>query len=159
MNTLKIDFESLKKDDWSSQELENASLVVDFVQHIMNNHDFDYIKERFGNTTYLQHNRNIPDGINGVIGYVQQFLKTYPDFTYDVKHIFVDGDYVILHSHATLREAHRGNDKKGLNIVDIWRIEDGELVEHWDAVQSLDGFMRFYALMTGGAIRNPNGVF
>ena len=159
MNILKIELESLKKDNWSEQELENVNLVVDFVQHIMNNHDFDYILEKHGDTPYVQHNRTMPDGINGVVGTVKQFSKRFPDFTYDVKHILADGDYVMLHSHATINKKHRGNDKKGLNIKDTWKIENGKIVEHWDAVESIDSFMRFYGFLTGGAVRNTNGVF
>ena len=159
MDTIKINLESLERENWSAAELDNAKLVTDFVQHIMNNHDFDYILKTYGNGPYVQHNRSMRDGLSGVIDSVKQLIKRYPDFAYDVKHMFVDGDYVTIHSHATLNKKHRGNDTKGLNIMDTWRVKDGKLVEHWDAVQPLDMFMRFYALLTGGAIRNTNGVF
>lgn len=159
MDVIKIDFDSLKKDSWSEQELENAELIVDFVQHIMNHHDFDYIMKKYDNGTYVQHNRNMPDGIEGVVDTVKQLAKRFPDFTYDVKHILADGDYVMFHSHATVNKKHRGNDKKGFNIIDTWKVKDGKIIEHWDAIQPIDGFMRFNALLTGGAIRNPNGVF
>ena len=159
MNILKIDVESLKKENWSNQELENVELVADFIQHLMNNHDFDYVMDTYNNDAYIQHNRGLPEGVSGVVGTVKQFAKRYPDYTYDVKHIFADGDYVIFHSHATINKKHRGNDKKGLNIKDTWKIKDGKIVEHWDALQPLDAFMRFYTLLTGGTIRNGNGVF
>jgi len=159
MDILQINLESLKKENWSNQELENVKLIVDFVQHLMNNHDFDYIMKKYDNAAYIQHNRNIPDGIHGVVGFVKQFAEKFPEFTYDVKHILADGDYVMFHSHATTKKKHRGDDKKGLNIKDTWKIKDGKIVEHWDALQAIDGFMRFYALLTGGTIRNTNGVF
>lgn len=76
-----------------------------------------------------------------------------------MKPILADGDRVVFHSHATMKRAHRGNDQKGLNIMDHWKIRDGQIVEHWDTLQPLDRFMRFYALLTGGKIRNANGVF
>ena len=149
----------MKKENWSDQESENVRLVVDFVQHLMNNHDFDYIMEKYGDIPYVQHNRNIPDSINGIVGFVKQFSDRFPDFSYDVKYILADGDYVMFHSHATTNKKHRGDDKKGLNIKDTWKVKDGKIVEHWDAIQAIDSFMRLYALFTGGAIRNPNGVF
>jgi len=65
----------------------------------------------------------------------------------------------VFHSHATLDREHRGNDEKGMNIIDTWKIQDGKIVEHWDSIQALDGFMRFYAWISGGDIRNSNGVF
>lgn len=158
-NLIVIDFESLKKEHWSDQELANAKLVTEFVQLLMNNHNFDIIKEKYSNNPYKQHNRGIADGISGVLATVTQLSKRFPDYTYDVKNIFADGNYVSFHSHATINEKHRGNDKKGFNIKDTWRIEDGKLVEHWDAVQPIDTFMRFYTWLTGGNIRNSNGVF
>ncbi|MEM6428431.1 MAG: nuclear transport factor 2 family protein [Deinococcota bacterium] len=159
MDTLVINLEALKKDNWSAKELENVRLIADFVQKLMNNHDFDLVLNEYDNAAYLQHNRGIPDGVRGVVSVVEQFAKRFPDYTYDVKHIFADGDYVSFHSHATLNKKHRGNDKKGLNIKDTWKVKDGKIVEHWDAIQPIDGFMRFYVWLTGGAIRNANGVF
>ena len=98
-------------------------------------------------------------GIDGLVGVVEAFAKRYPDYCYDVKRIIVDGDHVVFHSHATMKKADRGNDKKGLNITDTWKLRDGQIVEHWDSIQPIDGFMRLYVLLTGGKIRNPNGVF
>ena len=159
MDILQINFDEHKKSNWSEQESKNVKLVIDFIQNLMNNHDFDYVAEEFGNDIYVQHNRGIPDGLNALIKYVKDFAQRFPEYTYDVKHIYADGDYVIFHSHATLKARDRGNDKKGLNIIDTWLIKDGQIAEHWDALQPMDGFMRFYNLMTGGEIRNANGVF
>ncbi len=156
---LVIDLQSLQKTSWTEQELANATIITDFVQNLMNNHNFDYILDRYNDSSYIQHNRNLPDKITGLAGFLKEFVKDYPDYTYDVKHIYVDGDYVIFHSHATLKKDDRGNDKKGMNIIDIWRLEDGRIVEHWDSIQALDTLMRFYSLINGGNIKNANGVF
>lgn len=156
---LVIDLDALQKPGWTEQEQANAALVTDFVQNLMNNHNFDYVLERYNDSAYVQHNRNLPDKVTGLVGFLQEFVEDYPDYTYDVKHIYVDGDYVIFHSHATLKQADRGNDQKGMNIIDTWRIEDGRIVEHWDSIQALDTFMRFYSLVSGGDIENDNGVF
>ncbi|NVD08647.1 polyketide cyclase [Vibrio sp. JPW-9-11-11] len=156
---LLIDLPTLKKSNWTEQELANAELVTDFVQHLMNNHNFDYIMQRYNDSSYIQHNRNLPDKVAGLVGFLEEFVAEYPDYTYDVKHIYVDGDYVIFHSHATLEKEHRGNDQKGMNIIDTWRIEEGRIVEHWDSIQALDFSMRVYSLISGGDIANSNGVF
>ena len=154
-----INLQSLQKSTWTDQELANATLMVDFVQNLMNNHDFNYIQQQYDNSSYVQHNRNLPDKIAGLVGFLKEFVEDYPEYSYDVKHIYVDGDYVIFHSHATLEKSDRGNDEKGMNIIDTWRIEDGKIVEHWDSIQALDTFMRFYSLVSGGNIQNNNGVF
>ena len=159
METLRIDFESLKQEHWSERELTNATLITDFVQHLMNDHNFDYVLQNFNHESYIQHNRSIGDGVPALVDFVKDFARRFPDYAYDVKHIFADGDFIVFHSHATTKEEHRGNDKKGLIMKDTWKLRDGKIVDHWDAIQPLDGFMRFYAWLTGGKIRNANGVF
>jgi predicted SnoaL-like aldol condensation-catalyzing enzyme len=42
----------------------------------------------------------------------------------------VDGDYVVLHVHAVREPGTNGN-----AIVDIFKLENGKIVEHWDVVQ------------------------
>ncbi len=159
MATPQVNLESLKKEHWSEQEKHYAALITDFVQNLMNDHDFDYVLENFNHSSYVQHNRNIGDGVQSLVEFLKEFTKRFPEYSYDVKQIFADGDSIIFHSHATLKKEHRGDDKKGLNIKDTWKIVDGKITEHWDSIQALDGFMRFYALMNGGKIRNSNGVF
>ena len=159
MATIQIDFVSLEQAHWSDLERENARRITEFVQLLMNDHDFDAVLERFGNDRYVQHNRAIPDGFPALVSYVRDFAKRFPDYTYDVKRILADGDYVHFHSHVTTRARHRGDDTKGLNISDTWRLRDGQIVEHWDAIQPIDAFMRVYLALTGGRIRNGNGVF
>ena len=154
-----IDLPSMQKANWTEKERKNAEVITDFVQNLMNNHNFDYVLANYNDSAYVQHNRNIPDTVNGLVTFLREFVEDYPEYTYDVKHIYVDGNYVIFHSHATLNKEDRGNDQKGLNIIDTWRLEDGRIVEHWDSIQALDGFMRFYSLLTGGNIENENGVF
>lgn len=159
MQTPIINFEKLNKPHWSEQARQNARKTIEFVQLIMNDHNFDEVAKHYSGTPYKQHNRTIADSIDGVIKTVGALTKTSPEFSYDVKHLYVDGDHVILHSHATLKAKHRGDDSQGLNIIDIWKIEEGNLVEHWDAVEGISFPMRLYGLMTGGAVRNDNGVF
>jgi len=125
----------------------------------MNDHDFDQVLSTHGSDNYVQHNRNIPDGIPALVAFVRDFAKRFPDYTYDVKRILADGETVTFHSHATVNSKHRGDDGKGLNIIDIWQVQNGQITRHWDAIQPLDAFMRSYVLLTGGRIRNANGVF
>ena len=151
--------EDYRRSNWSEKEVNNVQLLIDFVQKLMIDHDFDNVLEVFDNHHYKQHNRNIPDGMKSLVKYVSDFVKRYPDYTYDVKHIYADGDFIIFHSHITLKKEDRGLEKKGINVMDSWKVIDGQIVEHWDALQPMDGFMRFYFWLTGGQLKNNNGVF
>lgn len=159
MNKPSINIAALLKPHWSAQDKEKVEAVIAFIQLIMNDHNFDEVTKQYGQNSYKQHNRTMADNIEGVVKTVSDLVKTAPEFSYDVKHVFVDGDYVIVHSHATLKRKHRGDDSQGFNIIDTWRLENGQLVEHWDAVQGLSFSMRLYSLMVGGKVRNSNGVF
>lgn len=144
---------------WTDFEKENVSVVVDFFQNLMNAHDFDYTLKKYRNGSYLQHNRAIPNEIKGLVGYVKNMTKRYPEYSFNVKRITADGPYVILHSHTTLKAKHRNNEKKGFIITDTFKLEKGKLVEHWDAIQPIDTLTRLLFLMIGGDVKNTNPTF
>ncbi len=159
MDKPQINFEALKQKHWSEEEAKNVDTIADFVQHLMNDHNFDYVLEHFDNSKYVQHNRNLPDGVQGLVSYVKTFVKSFPEYSYDVKHIIASKDMVVFHSHATTKAKNRGNEKKGFIITDTWKLENGEIVEHWDAIQPLNAFFRLYVWLVGGKVRNSNGLF
>ncbi len=160
MNSPKINFEILKQDHWSDQEKSNVSIIADFVQHIMNDHNFDYILKNYGDSRYLQHNKGIPDGVAGLVEFIKNnFAKRYPEYSYDVKWIVASGDMVITHSHVTTKAKHRGNEKKGFIITDTWRLKDGKIEEHWDAIQAIQPSLRLFMWLQGGKHRNSNTQF
>ncbi|WP_196892175.1 nuclear transport factor 2 family protein [Aureivirga marina] len=154
-----IVFENFTQEHWTKQESENVKMVVDFFQKLMNEHDFDYIQKKYGQGSYIQHNRAIPNGISGLINYIKDLVKRFPEYSYDLKKVYVDKDFVIFHSHVTMKAKHRGNEKKGFIITDTFRLENGKLAEHWDAMQPIDFFSRWLFLLIGGAIRNNNPTF
>jgi predicted SnoaL-like aldol condensation-catalyzing enzyme len=155
----KIEINSHLQDHWTEQESENVKVVVDFFQHLMNEHDFEYTLNKYAGGSYIQHNRAIKNEISGVVDYVKTLTKRFPEYSFDVKRILADGDFVVLHSHCTMKEKHRGNEKKGFIITDTFRLENGKLAEHWDAIQPIDTFSRFLFLLTGGSIGNNNPTF
>ncbi len=154
-----ITFDDHLQESWTQEETDNVKLVVDFFQHLMNEHDFEYTLNKYGKGSYTQHNRAIPNEIPGLVIYVKKLVKRYPEYSFDVKRIIASGDFVVLHSHATLKAKHRGNEQKGFIITDTFRLRKGQLAEHWDAIQPIDGFMRFFFWLTGGKVNNDNPTF
>ncbi|CAG9263339.1 hypothetical protein BDI4_740030 [Burkholderia diffusa] len=79
---------------------------------------------------YVQHNPNAADGRDGFRQFVAFLRDKYPRSHSEIKRSFVDGDYVILHVHAVREPGTRGS-----AIMDIFRLEHGKIVEHWDVNQ------------------------
>lgn len=159
MKTLQIDYTEHVQSQWTEEEKNNVKVVVNFFQVLMNEHDFEMTLKNHGGGKYIQHNRAIPTNISGLTGYVKTMTKRFPEYSFDVKKIFADGDYVILHSHCTMKAKHRGDESKGFIITDTFKLNDGKLSEHWDAIQAVDLFSRFLMLLTGGSIQNSNSTF
>jgi predicted SnoaL-like aldol condensation-catalyzing enzyme len=109
----------------------NKRTVLEFYEAGLNKKDFDAASKYFG-PKYIQHNPGAPDGIEGFKTFVN-FLRTkFPNSHSEIKKAFAEGDYVILHVHAV-----REPGTLGRAIVDIFRLEDGKIVEHWDVAQDI----------------------
>src|SRR2546421_10237305 len=109
----------------------NKKAVLDFYEKGLNQKDFDAASKHFG-ATYVQHNPIAADGPQGFKAFVEFLKSKFPQSRSEVKRVFAEGDYVILHVHAMREPGTRG-----AAIVDIFRLEDGKIVEHWDVVQPI----------------------
>lgn len=110
----------------------NKKAVVDFYNKGLNEKDFAAASKHFG-ATYIQHNPNAADGPEGFKGFVEFLKAKFPQSHSEIKRVFADGDYVIVHVHAVREPGSRGS-----AIVDIFRLDAaGKIVEHWDVVQAI----------------------
>lgn len=81
---------------------------------------------------YVQHNPVAADGVDGFRKFVAFMKDKYPHSHNDIKRSFTDGEYVILHVHSVREIGVPGN-----AIVDIFKLENGKIVEHWDVIQPI----------------------
>lgn len=109
----------------------NKKTVVEFYEKGLNQKDFEAASQYFG-PRYLQHNPTAADGIEGFKKFIAFLREKFPDSHSEIKKVFADGDYVILHVHAVREKGTRGN-----AIVDIFKLENGKIVEHWDVNQPI----------------------
>ena len=109
----------------------NKKTVLEFYEAGLNKKDFEAASKYFG-PKYIQHNPGAPDGIEGFKAFIALRKEKFPNAHSDIKRIFADGDYVILHVHNVPNPGDRGS-----AIVDIFRLENGKIVEHWDVVQPI----------------------
>jgi len=109
----------------------NKATVMEFYESALNHKDFEAAVTFIGGR-YVQHNPLIADGMEGLNAFLS-FLKTnYPNLRGEIKRVFADGDYVILHTHGVRIPGERGS-----AIMDIFKLEEGKIVEHWDVIQPI----------------------
>ncbi|MDH0684894.1 nuclear transport factor 2 family protein [Achromobacter animicus] len=113
------------------QEAANKAAVLAFYEKGLNQKDADAALKYVGDR-YVQHNPNAADGPEGLRQFIAFLRDKYPASHSEIKRVFTDGDYVFLHVHAVREPGTRGN-----AIIDIFRLEGGKIVEHWDAVQPI----------------------
>lgn len=109
----------------------NKKTVLEFYEKELNQKDFEAASRYFG-PRYTQHNPNAADGPEGFKAFLQFLREKFPNSHSEIKRAFADGDYVILHVHAVREPGTRG-----VAIVDIFKLENGKIVEHWDVVQPI----------------------
>ncbi|MEA2874883.1 MAG: hypothetical protein QOF14_79 [Hyphomicrobiales bacterium] len=109
----------------------NKKTVFEFYEAGLNKKDFEAAAKYFG-PKYIQHNPGAPDGIEGFKGFLGFLREKFPNSHSEIKKVFAEGDFVILHVHAVREPGTRGR-----AIVDIFRLENGKIVEHWDVVQDI----------------------
>jgi predicted SnoaL-like aldol condensation-catalyzing enzyme len=81
---------------------------------------------------YTQHNPLAPDGPEAFVRFVEGFRAQYPQLRVDVKRTVAEGDLVVTHVHLTL-----GPEDRGSAVMDLFRLDHGKIVEHWDVIQPI----------------------
>ena len=109
----------------------NKKAVVEFYDAAINRKDFEAASKFFG-PRYVQHNPNAPDGIEGFKAFLGFLREKFPQSRSEIKRVWAEGDYVIVHVHAVRTPGTRGS-----AIVDIFKLENGKIVEHWDVIQEI----------------------
>jgi monoterpene epsilon-lactone hydrolase len=104
----------------------NKALVIEAFDALFNRRD--YVRaEAFWSPDYIQHSAHISPGRSGLF----DLVKSLPaELRYEYQLVVADGDHVILHG----RFSGHGQSANWV-VVDIVRIADGKLAEHWDVIQ------------------------
>ena len=104
----------------------NKELVLKAFDTLFNKRDYK-AAEAFWSPNYIQHSAHIPPGREGLFNLVKSLP---PTLTYEPGTIVAEGDFVMLHG----RFSGFGQATAWI-VVDILRITDGVLTEHWDVIQ------------------------
>ncbi|QWH61708.1 pyruvate kinase [Bacillus mycoides] len=121
---------SVSKDDVTEKE-KNKKMVVDFYNEVFNKHNIDIIP-KYVSEDYQQHNPFVADGRKAFMDFFKEDFVKNPNSSAEIKRVVAEGDTVALHVHS-----RTNSQDKGVAIVDIFRINNGKIVEHWDVIQEI----------------------
>ena len=108
----------------------NKKVVIDFYNKAFNEHKPTEAMQLFVGEKYIQHNPFVADGKKPFIDFFLDFYKKHPTAHADIKRVITEGNLVVLHVHSTLDEKDRGR-----AVMDIFRVENEKIIEHWDVGQ------------------------
>src|SRR5580704_3863324 len=104
----------------------NKAFVLEAFETLFNKKDFA-AAEKFWSSNYIQHSAHIPPGREGLFGLIR---RVPPEMKYENSLIMAEGDMLMLHG----RFSGLGLPANWI-VVDIVRIENGLLAEHWDVIE------------------------
>jgi predicted SnoaL-like aldol condensation-catalyzing enzyme len=125
----KVNNSSTNEKSIMSQE-KNKQMVTAAYQRIFGELDTTAVDD-YMSKDFIQHNPMIADGPEGVKALVKMLIsKGIPKQKIEFKHIIAEGDIVILHS----RYGMAGKESR---FIDIYRVTNSKIVEHWDAMMQM----------------------
>jgi predicted SnoaL-like aldol condensation-catalyzing enzyme len=86
--------------------------------------------ELYGGPHYIQRDPQAPDGFEAFIEFVEGFAEQFPQMSLEIKRAIAEGDLAVTHSLLKSSPEDRGT-----AAADIFRLEEGKVVEHWDVLQ------------------------
>jgi predicted SnoaL-like aldol condensation-catalyzing enzyme len=127
------------------ENISSRSIVLAAYKHIIGQCNTVLIDTYISNT-YIQHSPTVKDGKAGLTEMIE-FLKKVPRTGGQISPIvrtIEDGDLVAVHLDVTFMG-------KRMAVIDIFRVQDGKIAEHWDAVQACPELPGNNLAMTNGA--------
>jgi predicted SnoaL-like aldol condensation-catalyzing enzyme len=110
----------------------SRSVVMQMWETVFTNHDVAAGFDRYIHPDYIQHNPLAADGPEPARKFLTEWFAKNPGAFFDVKKVAAAGDLVFIHHHFGTSRDVRGN-----AAVDIFRVQDGKVIEHWDVVQPM----------------------
>ncbi|PSL17279.1 nuclear transport factor 2 family protein [Shimia abyssi] len=107
---------------------ENKALVLGFVNDVLAGAAPENVTTYMDPEIYMQHNPMIADGLSGLMAAVESFAAQGQAITkFEPQFAVAEGNFVFVASDAIMGGTPWA-------FFDLWRVENGKIVEHWDVV-------------------------
>lgn len=120
----------------------NKRVVAAFYEEVFRKHNLDAV-DRFMHDDYIQHNPDTAQGKKGFLDFHVGFFAAVPDFCAVINRMIAEDDLVFVFN--TITGTHTGygflsypptGNKIKFDVVDMFRLRDGKLCEHWDVADT-----------------------
>ena len=110
----------------------NKKLVIDFYTQVLLYKNASVIDDYIGDV-YIQHNPYVPDGKEALRGFIQRSTPRTKEQgpEGEIVRVIAENDLVVLHVRLIKP------DKKETAIIEIFRVKDDKIIEHWDVIQKV----------------------
>ncbi len=115
----------------TAREQANLDHVLAMYENVLIALDSNRVDE-YISAAYIQHSSLAEPGVQALKDFLDARCADSPDAVQTIHRSFADGDHVIVHVHVS-----RWKGDPGLAVVDIFRLEGGMIVEHWDVLQDI----------------------
>jgi predicted SnoaL-like aldol condensation-catalyzing enzyme len=126
----------------TTEEQANHDHVIAMYHNVLMPLDSSRVDD-FIRPDYIQHSMLAEPGVQALKDWLDARKLDSPDAVQTIHRSFADGDHVIVHVHVS-----RWKGDPGFAVVDMFRLEDGMIREHWDVLQEVPE-----------KPINPNGMF
>lgn len=110
---------------------ENKALVANFVDTILVKGEFNKLSSFFDGDNYHQHNTMIADGLSGLGQALEAMAENGIKMVYTTNHkVLGEGNFVLSISEGSFAG-------KPTSFYDLFRIENGKIIEHWDVMETI----------------------
>ena len=111
----------------------NKKMVTKFYEEVLFYRNADVIDKYIG-STYIQHNPRVPDGKEALRSFIKSSSKRSKSDgpTGEIVRAIAEGDLVVLHV-----KSYSSPPSNDYAVIDIFRVAEGKIVEHWDVMQAV----------------------
>jgi len=135
----------------------NKKVVQEFFEVVFQNHDLNAVS-RYMHEDYIQHNPDVDQGMKGFVAFHKGYFAAIPDSFATINRMIAEDDMVFVY--YTITGTHTGEgflhykptgNKINFDVVDMYRLRDGKLCEHWDVADTRALFTQV------GGLKEVNG--
>lgn len=110
----------------------NKDIVTAFFRMMFQDREIDEAVRLYVSPDYVQHNPYMRDGVGPMGDFFPPYFDQHPQAIVEIKRVIAEGDLVVIHN-----QWRDSPEDRGQAVVDIFRVDKGKIVEHWDVSQEI----------------------